>query len=123
MNGVGQKPGWAWIFILEGLFTFLFGLVSYALLPRSPLHARFLSQQEKEYVVARLMEDGSTSKQETADGFSWREVGMAFILPQVWMLGIIFFFSGKQCAKEICFTAALVSDPPPILGTVLYALA
>jgi hypothetical protein len=60
-----SEPGWAWIFILEGLFTFLFGLVSYALLPRSPVHAHFLSQQEKEYAVARLTQRAS-KKQQTA---------------------------------------------------------
>lgn len=25
MDGIGGKPGWAWIFILEGLFTVLAG--------------------------------------------------------------------------------------------------
>ncbi len=29
MDGVGGKPGWAWIFILEGLLTFLVGLISF----------------------------------------------------------------------------------------------
>lgn len=94
MDGIGNRPGWAWIFILEGLFTFLFGLASYVLLPRSPAHARFLDQKEKEYVISKLMEDGATAKNESIDGFSWREVGMAFRLPQVWMLAIAFFFDG-----------------------------
>jgi len=29
MDGVGGKPGWAWIFILEGLFTVLLSIGSY----------------------------------------------------------------------------------------------
>ena len=29
MGGIGGKPGWAWIFILEGLATILIGIASY----------------------------------------------------------------------------------------------
>lgn len=29
MNGVGGKPGWAWIFILEGLVTVLVACIAY----------------------------------------------------------------------------------------------
>lgn len=95
MNGVGGRPGWAWIFILEGLFTVVFGVLSYFLLPRSPAHARFLNSDEKDYIVSALKRDGATGKNDAADSFSWREVGMAFKLPQVWMLAIMFFFDGE----------------------------
>jgi hypothetical protein len=95
MHGIGNKPGWSWIFILEGLFTVIFGLTSFFLLPRSPAHARFLSPAEKDFVVQKLKEDGTTGNDKKADAFSWREVGMAFKLPQVWMLAIVFFMDGK----------------------------
>ncbi|KAI5305798.1 hypothetical protein KEM55_008840 [Ascosphaera atra] len=29
MDGIGGKPGWAWIFIIEGLATFVAGVISY----------------------------------------------------------------------------------------------
>lgn len=96
MDGVGHKPGWAWIFILEGLFTFVFGVASFVLLPRSPAHAHFFTQEEKEYVVAKLKEDGAIESDERVDEFSWKEVGRAFALPQVWMLAIVFFMDGKS---------------------------
>jgi len=114
MNGIGNKPGWAWIFILEGLFTFAFGVVSYWLLPRSPANARFLRQEEKDYIAARLQEDGATSKDEAADAFSWREVGMAFTLPQVWLIAIAFFFAGKCLLRGITtsISPSLYSQEP-----------
>ncbi|KAJ2931861.1 hypothetical protein H1R20_g5229, partial [Candolleomyces eurysporus] len=90
----GNKPGWSWIFFLEGLFTFMFGLISFFLLPRSPSYARFLSQQEKDYIVERLRQDGATGNDDKADAFSWKEVGMAFKLPQVWLLALVFFMDG-----------------------------
>lgn len=95
MNGIGGKAGWAWIFILEGLFTFLFGLASYWLLPRSPAHAYFFNDEEKHYVVTKLKEDGVTGRDDAVDRFSWREVGQAFMLPQVWWLGVVLFCDGE----------------------------
>ncbi|KAG5651578.1 hypothetical protein H0H81_008161 [Sphagnurus paluster] len=108
MDGVGHRPGWAWIFILEGLFTFVFGLCSFTLLPRSPAHARFLNKKEKEYVAAQLKESGATSGDDGDDKFSWREVGQAFTLPQVWMLAIIAFCGGALLFGLAYFTPSIV---------------
>ncbi|KDR84326.1 hypothetical protein GALMADRAFT_707697 [Galerina marginata CBS 339.88] len=108
MNRVGDKPGWAWIFILEGLLTFVFGIISFFLLPRTPGHARFLDEKEKEYVISKLREDGATGKNEAADSFSWREVGMAFRLPQVWLLAVAFFFDGTILYGLAYFTPSIV---------------
>lgn len=132
MDGIGNRPGWAWIFILEGLFTVLFGALTFALLPRSPAHARFFNDQEKAYVMAKLKEDGTTGRDENADKFSWREVGQAFLLPQVWMLAIIFFCAGTvlyalayfapSIVQSIGYTASraqLMSVPPFAVAFVL----
>jgi len=108
MNGVGSRPGWAWIFILEGLFTVLFGASAFFLLPRSPAHARFLTAKEKEYVIAHLRESGATGRDENADKFSWREVGQAFTLPQVGMLAVIFFLDGAILYGLAYFTPSIV---------------
>ncbi|KAG6860541.1 hypothetical protein C0995_010003 [Termitomyces sp. Mi166 len=109
MNGVGHRPGWAWIFILEGLFTFLFGLSAFFTLPRSPASARFLDKNEKAYVISRLRETGATGRNEEVDTFSWREVGQAFTLPQVWFLAVIFFFDGVLVYGLAYFTPSIVS--------------
>lgn len=98
MEGIGNKPGWSWIFILEGLFTFIFGVTSFLLLPRSPEHAYFFSNEEKGYVISKLKEDGVEGEDPTMNGFSWREVGQAFTLPQVWLLAIPLFCDGMGLA-------------------------
>jgi MFS family permease len=46
MHGVGGKAGWAWIFILEGLFTVLCAIASYFIIADFPEHAKFLSETE-----------------------------------------------------------------------------
>ncbi|KAG6895246.1 hypothetical protein C0995_012981, partial [Termitomyces sp. Mi166 len=94
MHGVGGRPGWAWIFIIEGLFSVAFGLFAFIALPRSPVHARFLSNMQKEYITSQLRNSGAIGRDERADLFSWAEVWKAFTLPQVWMLSFIAFLSG-----------------------------
>lgn len=54
MNGVGNKPGWAWIFILEGLVTVLVAGFSYFFLCDSPDKLRVLNDREREYLAYKL---------------------------------------------------------------------
>lgn len=49
MDGIGGKPGWAWIFILEGLFTVLCALASFWILQDFPDTAKFLSETERKF--------------------------------------------------------------------------
>lgn len=112
INGKGGRPGWAWIFILvgrhtlllefclpswqEGIFTFLFGVISFFLLPRSPQIAHFLSEEERTYVLSRLREDGAVSQDDKKDRFSWKEVIESAKSPHVLLVAIVFFFNGKS---------------------------
>jgi len=47
MDGIGGRPGWAWIFILEGLFTILVACASPWVLQDFPESAKFLSEVER----------------------------------------------------------------------------
>ncbi|EGO05158.1 hypothetical protein SERLA73DRAFT_128891 [Serpula lacrymans var. lacrymans S7.3] len=57
MNGIGGKPGWAWIFILEGIFTVLMAIASFWIIEDFPGSAKFLSEAEKVFVIRRLQAD------------------------------------------------------------------
>ncbi|KAF8271580.1 MFS general substrate transporter [Lactarius quietus] len=61
MDGVGGKPGWAWIFILEGLATVVAGAASFFIIQDFPDTARFLSEAERAIVIRRLQDDGQFS--------------------------------------------------------------
>jgi hypothetical protein len=50
MDGIGGRPGWAWIFILEGLFTICMGLIGFFLVPSTPRECKFLTFEQKEFV-------------------------------------------------------------------------
>lgn len=57
MDGIGGKPGWAWIFILEGLFTVLCAFASFWILEDFPDTAKFLNETERVWVIRRLQAD------------------------------------------------------------------
>lgn len=61
MEGVGGKPAWAWIFIIEGLVTVVAGAVSYWIIQDFPDNARFLTEAERTVVVRRLQADAQFS--------------------------------------------------------------
>jgi len=94
MHNLGGRPGWSWIFIMEGLFTVVFGLATFPFLPRSPKHARFFSKEEKDYVVDILALDGAATKDEYDAAFDWKEVKKALALPHVIVIGLFLFTGG-----------------------------
>ncbi|KAK6967110.1 MFS domain-containing protein [Favolaschia claudopus] len=61
MDGLGGKPAWAWIFIIEGLVTILVGIASYWMVQDFPDSATFLSDEEKTFVIRRLQGDDQYS--------------------------------------------------------------
>ena len=60
MEGVGGLPGWAWIFILEGLLTFIVAIVAFFYMNDYPQTAKFLTETEKKEISRRLEEDRSS---------------------------------------------------------------
>ncbi|GAA5936454.1 uncharacterized protein JCM15063_001891 [Sporobolomyces koalae] len=100
LDGKGGQAGWRWIFYLEGLFTALFGIGLFFVLPRDPQGCKFLTQEERNIIDRRLAADvpkGATVA--SSDRFSWRE------FPSPWI----------RCA--------LKSELTTSTGMTLYALA
>ncbi|KAL3451757.1 major facilitator superfamily domain-containing protein [Aspergillus insuetus] len=71
MDGLGGKAGWAWIFIIEGLITFVVAVAAFFVMNDYPDTAKFLSQPEKDEVARRLKEDRSSLADEFHMRFFW----------------------------------------------------
>ncbi|RPD67314.1 MFS general substrate transporter [Lentinus tigrinus ALCF2SS1-7] len=54
MDGVGGLAGWRWIFILEGIATVVIALTSSIFLPADIQSAKFFTEEEREFALARL---------------------------------------------------------------------
>ncbi|KAF2771288.1 MFS transporter-like protein [Teratosphaeria nubilosa] len=61
MDGVANYAGWRWIFILEGSATVAFSFAFFFLIPNFPEQSKWLTQEEKAYVAARLQIDQGKS--------------------------------------------------------------
>ena len=69
MDGVRGYHSWRWIFILEGLLTAVIAVIGYFFMHGFPEDANFLSEEDKEYIIARLKHDagGATSNNLTVN--------------------------------------------------------
>ncbi|KAH6644749.1 major facilitator superfamily domain-containing protein [Boeremia exigua] len=88
LNAIGPAgglEGWRWIFIIEGILTFLVGVSSAIFLPNSIESAGFLSVSEKQCSRIRL----NTSA--VHESFSWAEVRRGVFNLQVWLSATAYF--------------------------------
>ncbi|OLN81350.1 putative transporter C1002.16c-like protein 17 [Colletotrichum chlorophyti] len=102
MDGTGGLEGWRWIFILEGIATVVVAVWAFFALHDFPETAKFLTEEERAFVVFRLKYQGQVQgKQENrvqvaeAEEFKWKYVWDAFMDWQIWVN--IFVYWGIVC--------------------------
>ncbi|KAJ3568326.1 hypothetical protein NP233_g5782 [Leucocoprinus birnbaumii] len=108
MDGIGGRRGWQWIFILEGLLTFVVGFSGYFLIPSTPAQAKFLTEEEQRTVAARIEKDRPALL--NGGHFHMKEVGRALISPHVIMLILINFFNGTTIYGLAIFMPTIVNS-------------
>jgi len=108
MNGIGGRPGWAWIFILEGLFSVLIGLIGFFVVPSTPRDSKFLTEDQKDIIMMRLERDRPSIR--PVDRFSFKEVLRSASSPQVIMVFIMFFMVGTTLYGLALFLPSIVSQ-------------
>ncbi|PBK97684.1 MFS general substrate transporter [Armillaria gallica] len=89
MEGVGGRRGWQWIFIIEGILTVVVSLFAYFIVPTWPHTAKFLNDDERSRLLARLKADSDAGHDER---FKWFYVRQAISDHLVW--GYAFLFHG-----------------------------
>jgi hypothetical protein len=79
--------------ILEGIATVVVGVTVPWTLPDSPATATFLTQQEKDYIARRLIEDAGTSagKVHTVEGFKWKYLRAALTEWKLYLAVLIYW--------------------------------
>jgi len=93
MQGIGGEAGWRWIFILEGLFTVLLSFSVWYILPDSPGRAKFLTPDEREFVIGRLqLETGSGKGRVTnEDRIAKRHIITAVKEWKIWLAVLMYW--------------------------------
>lgn len=75
MDGIGGRGGWAWIFILEGIITFLVAVWAYWAFQDYPDTAKFINDSERKEIQRRLDDDRGS----LADEYHPKFVRQAFL--------------------------------------------
>jgi ACS family tartrate transporter-like MFS transporter len=57
LDGAFGIAGWRWLFVIEGLPACLLGIALPFVLPETPSHARWLTEREKETIIARVKDE------------------------------------------------------------------
>ena len=89
MDGMRGYRGWRWIFILEGVLTCVVAILFFFLLPDFPEDAKWLTEEERAYVKARLRADQGRSAAERP--ITTRDIGRVFKDYKVIVGGFMYF--------------------------------
>lgn len=83
LDGMGGLAGWQWLFLLQALPTIGLALIFWLAMPDGPATARFLSPENRQWLVDRLARERAA--REKVHHFS---IGEALLNPTVWLIAI-----------------------------------
>ncbi|KAL8771426.1 MAG: hypothetical protein Q9209_003094 [Squamulea sp. 1 TL-2023] len=109
----GGYNRWPWIFIVEGVITVAYGLVTIWFLPPTPSHARFLTEAQREAAVHRMGLDAHGASQESkveSEKFSWHWVRMAVLNVNTAVLSLNFFAIITPLYSFSLFLPSIISN-------------
>ena len=89
MDGMLGHRGWRWIFILEGTLTMVVSIFFFWMIPNFPEDAKWLKEDERTYVKARLQIDQGKSAAER--DITVRDVGRVFKDFKIVLGGFMYF--------------------------------
>ena len=90
MHGVRGYSSWRWVFILEGIATIIVGISAYFFVADFPVDVRWLSAQEKDFVITR-----AGTQERAASPITVRKV-VSFFGDAKNIVGVFMYF-GESC--------------------------
>ncbi|KAI8947447.1 MFS general substrate transporter [Xylaria longipes] len=88
LDGVRGYSGWRWIFILEGVLTATIAILFFFIFPVFPEEAKWLTEEERTYVKARLRADQGNNAADRKTTF--RDVIAVLKDHRVWLGGFMY---------------------------------
>ncbi|KAJ4410606.1 hypothetical protein N0V82_009197 [Gnomoniopsis sp. IMI 355080] len=108
MDGIRGHPGWAWIFILEGLLTILIGITSFWMVHDFPDEAKFLSEDDRRRVIRRLKLDQQSSA--SHEEFSMKYFWQAWFDWKMWVGMVIYMGCDMPLYAFSLFLPTIISS-------------
>jgi MFS transporter, ACS family, tartrate transporter len=100
LQGKAGLAGWQWLFLVEGLPAVLLSIVFLVYLPTGPAQAKWLTQDEREWIIHHL------SKSATSDGHGLN-FGRALLDHRVWQISLV-FLCFLTCSYAYSFSVPLI---------------
>ncbi|KAI8628645.1 MFS general substrate transporter [Xylariaceae sp. FL1651] len=89
LDGIRGYSGWRWIFILEGTLTVVVAIIFFFTFPSFPEEAKWLTEEERTYIKARLQVDQGRNAAERKITFS--DVVTVMKHHRTWLGGLMYF--------------------------------
>lgn len=119
LRGVQGKPGWFWLFLIEGLLTFCIALLAFFYLPQSPVSTRsvlvrkaWYTDREEKIMINRLLRDdpakGLTGIKEPAN---FSDIWAAWSDKSMWglyFLGLIAYIPATPVQAYLSYNLRVV---------------
>jgi ACS family tartrate transporter-like MFS transporter len=134
MHGTLGLAGWQWLFLLEGVPSVILGFLVFAILPNGPKDAKWLTDEEKEWIADSLEEEAK--HRDCVQHMSFR---VALTDPRIIHVVLIFIitstagnavgFFGPELVKARSGglwsdgRVALLTGIPAVVGAIAMALA
>ncbi|KAG2141396.1 MFS general substrate transporter [Suillus bovinus] len=124
MGGIEGLEAWSWIFLIEGLATIAIAIISVFVLVDFPETAKFLTPEERAFVLWRKKYDNSSVGEEK--NFSTRHIWAAFKDWQIWLhipvyMSIVGPLNGITLFLPFGYStpvSQLLTVPPYVAGTI-----
>ncbi|KAI8985572.1 MFS general substrate transporter [Trametes punicea] len=127
MDGVGGKPAWAWIFIIEGLVTVVAGFMSFWIIQDFPDTAKFLSESERTLVIRRLQSDDQFSA--AGESLRWHYIWRSVLDWKTWVGMLLYMGADGPLYAFSLFLPSIINQlgfkatPANLLTVPVYTLA
>lgn len=82
MDGVAGYAGWRWVYIIEGIFSFIVAPIIWFGLPNDPSNAYFLNEEEKAMMKVR---EAQRAQYMGSEEFSWEEIRISLKDPKLYL--------------------------------------
>lgn len=129
MNGKGGLSGWQWLFILEGIPAVLFGIAVWILMPNYPNDAKFLTEEERAFAVARMGPFAPSANDKHFD----KDIAKKTIMePLFWLFAVQYFLMTNSLNAFGYFAPTIVASlgfegyvgqlltvPPNVFGLII----
>lgn len=129
LNGKANLAGWQWLFILTGIPAVLFGIIVWIFMPNYPSDAKFLTEEERAFAVARM---GPFAPHKEDKTFDIKVAKSTLLDPMFWLYAVSYFLMVNSLNSFSYFSPTIVANlgfsgyvaqlltvPPNVFGLII----